>query len=82
MPSDQPGQPLLRVIRGDASTEEIAAILAVLAVRRDAACAVAEAAASRTTPAQVRSAWSDKSRQLRAPMFPSPDGWRRSALPR
>jgi len=32
---DQPGaRPLLRVVRGDATPEEIAALVAVLAVRR------------------------------------------------
>ncbi len=77
MPSDQLGQPKLRVIHGDASPEEIAAILAVLAVRR----AMATAAAAGTSPAQARSAWSDRSRQLRAPLFHSPGNWRRAALP-
>jgi hypothetical protein len=83
MPSDQPGQdqPFLHVIRGDASVEEVAAILAVLAVRRNAATAAAAAEEARMTPAPARSAWSDRSRRLRAPMFPSPGGWGRSALP-
>ena len=59
------------------SPEEIAAILAVLAVRR----AMATAAAAGTSPAQARSAWSDRSRPLRAPLFHSPGNWRRAALP-
>jgi hypothetical protein len=83
MPSDQPGlgQPFLHVIRGDASIEEVAAILAVLAARRDAATAAAAAEEARLTPAPSRSAWSERSRLLRAPVFPSPGGWSRSALP-
>jgi hypothetical protein len=72
---DQPAcQPLLRVVRGDATAEEIAALVAVL-VTRDA---------GRTAPSQVRSvpsAWSDRSRQLRRPIFPGPGAWRRSSLP-
>ncbi|MGA2827873.1 MAG: acyl-CoA carboxylase subunit epsilon [Streptosporangiaceae bacterium] len=77
MPSDRAGQseePFLRVIGGDAGAEEVAAILAVLTVRRDAASAAAAAAS--TTPAQVRSGWSDKTRLMRAPVSPSPGAWR------
>ena len=69
------------MIRGDASTEEVAAILAVLAVRRDAATAAAAAEEASTTPRPSRSGWSDRTRLLRAPMFPGPAAWRRSALP-
>jgi len=67
---------VLRVIRGDASAEEIAAILAVLAVRRDAATAAASSAAA-TAPGRFRSAWTDRSRQLGAPLSPGPGHWRR-----
>jgi Acyl-CoA carboxylase epsilon subunit len=69
------------VIRGDASTEEVAAILAVLAVRRDNATAAAAAEEARLIPASPRSGWSDRTRLVRAPMFPGPAAWRRSALP-
>jgi len=72
---DQPAdRPLLRVVRGDATPEEIAALVAALVTR----------AAGLTAPGQARSvpgAWSDPSRQLRRPLFPGPGGWRRSALP-
>ena len=68
-----PERPVLRVVRGDATPEEIAAVVAVLLSRP----AVAEAAA-RPLP----SAWADRSRLLRRPLFPGPDAWRRSALPR
>jgi hypothetical protein len=69
-----PGRPLLRVVRGDATPEEIAALVAVLLAR----------SADAGAPGQARSArnsWSDRSRQLRRPLFPGPGAWRRSALP-
>ena len=68
-----PGEPLLRVVRGDASPQEIAALVAVLAARQAVADEPAE-----PTP----SAWSDRSAQLRYPLSPGPGAWRRSALPR
>jgi acyl-CoA carboxylase epsilon subunit len=75
--SDRAGRPpVLRVIHGDATPEEIAAVVAVLLARSAAASALA-AASSAATP----SAWADPSRQLRRPLFPGPDAWRRSALP-
>jgi hypothetical protein len=69
-----PGPPLLRVVRGDATAEDIAALVAVLLAR----------SADAETPGQARSvnnAWSDRSRQLRRPLSPAPGAWRRSALP-
>ena len=72
--NDQPpSEPLLRVVRGDASPQEIAALVAVLASR----AAVAEVA-----PEPTRSAWSNRSAVLRRPVFPGPGAWRSSALPR
>jgi hypothetical protein len=72
-----PGQadrpPVLRVIRGDATPEEIAAVVAVLLARS----AADSGAPLRPAP----SAWAGRSRQLRRPLFPGPDAWRRSALP-
>ena len=65
--------PVLRVIRGDATPEEIAAVLAVLLSR----AAVSDEGAPRRAP----SAWADRSRLLRRPLHPGPDAWRRSALP-
>jgi hypothetical protein len=69
-----PGPPLLRVVRGDATPEEIAALVAVLLARS------ADAEAPGPTRS-VPNAWSDRSRQLRRPLSPAPDAWRRSALP-
>jgi hypothetical protein len=68
------GPPLLRVVRGDATPEEIAALVAVLLARP------ADAGA----PGPVRSVpgfWPDRSRLLRRPLSPGPGAWRRSALP-
>jgi hypothetical protein len=67
-------RPVLRVVHGDATPEEIAAVLAVL-LSRSAASDVG------TPPRRVPSAWADRSRQLRRPLFPGPGAWRRSALP-
>jgi hypothetical protein len=69
------GQPVLRIVRGDAAPEEVAALVAVLASHRPAAAAP-------QTATRPRSAWSDRSRLLRAPLSPAPGAWRRSALPR
>ena len=71
-PDDE--RPLLRVVRGDATPEEIAALVAVLLAR--SADAEAPGAAR-----SVSNAWSDRSRLLRRPLFPGPGAWRRSGLP-
>jgi hypothetical protein len=64
-------EPALRVVRGDATAAEIAALVAVLLSRP-----------GEEGPTAVgRSAWADRSRQLRRPLHPGPGAWRRSALP-
>jgi hypothetical protein len=63
--------PYLRVVRGQPSAEELAALVAVLAVRSAVA-----APASRS-----RSAWADPARRLGLTQRPGPGAWRRSALP-
>jgi Acyl-CoA carboxylase epsilon subunit len=74
---DRPaGEPVLRVVRGDATPEEIAALVAVLMARSGPA-----SGAARPAVRPVRGAWSDRSRQLRRPLYPGPGAWRRSALP-
>jgi len=65
-------EPALRVVRGDASPEEIAALVAVLLSRPGE---------DEVPPVPARSAWADRSRQLRRPLRPGPGAWRRSALP-
>jgi Acyl-CoA carboxylase epsilon subunit len=77
-PADQeepPGRPLLRVVRGDATPDEIAALAAVLLAGR---AAQGEAPRPRRS---VKNSWSDRSRQLRRPLYPAPGAWRGSALP-
>ena len=72
---DQPGgRPLLRVVRGDATPEEIAALVAVLAGRGGEGEAPAP-------PRSVENTWSDRSRLLRRPLATGPGAWRASSLP-
>jgi Acyl-CoA carboxylase epsilon subunit len=68
--------PALRVVRGDATPEEIAALVAVLMARSGSA-----SGAVRLGIRPARGAWYDRSRQLRRPLHPGPGAWRRSALP-
>jgi hypothetical protein len=70
---DQP--PLLAIVAGDPSAEQIAAVVAVLSARIDQA---GRARGGET----ARSGWSARSRLVRAPTARSPGGWRASALPR
>jgi hypothetical protein len=65
-------KPFLQVVRGDATPEEIAAIVAVIAAR--AAAVPAEA------PPAPTSQWSERSRLVRRPLHPGPGAWRGSAL--
>ena len=65
--------PLLRVVRGEPTAEELAALVAVLAAR--------SAAAAAPPPARPRSAWADPARRLGVAGRPGPGAWRRSALP-
>jgi len=72
---DQPAaRPLFRVVRGDATPEEIAALVAVLAARGGGNDAPGR-------PRSVKNGWSDRSRALRRPLSPGPGAWRGSALP-
>jgi hypothetical protein len=64
--------PLLRVVKGDPTPEELAALIAVVAARSGGD---AEAAPEPT------SAWRDRTRYVRRPMTPGPNAWRASALP-
>jgi hypothetical protein len=71
------GTPFLQVVRGDATAEEIAALVATLT----AVAAARSRAAEETKPAPVRSHWNAQARLLRAPVHPAAGAWRRSALP-
>jgi hypothetical protein len=62
---------MLRIVRGEPSDEELAALIAVLA-------GLASAAAQPPVP---RSAWANPAHRLRTPLHPGPGAWRSSALP-
>jgi hypothetical protein len=64
-------EPILRVVRGEPTDEELAALVAALAVVKPA---------ESPRPAR-RCAWSDRSAALRKPLHPGPAAWRNSALP-
>ena len=68
--------PYLQVVRGDPTPEEVAALVATLS-----AIAAARASAAPRAQPPAASGWTDRSRQLRAPVHPSRGDWRRSALP-
>jgi hypothetical protein len=70
-------EPYLRVVRGDATPEEVAALVATLA----AVAAARARAADSVRPVPVASNWNARTRLLRAPVRPAAGGWRRSALP-
>ncbi|MET9337105.1 MULTISPECIES: acyl-CoA carboxylase subunit epsilon [unclassified Nonomuraea] len=62
----------LRIIRGDATAEEIAALVAVLASR----------SAEPDRPAEPkRETWRNPARAMRKPLVPGKSAWRNSALP-
>jgi hypothetical protein len=64
---------LFRVVRGEPSDAEVAALTAVLAAAGGGDEPPAPAAANR---------WSDPAARLRTPLHPGPHAWRTSAWPR
>ncbi len=60
-------RPVLRVVRGDPTPEELAAVLVVLTARRPG-----------TPPAQPRftGGWADRTAGLRQPLHAAPGAWR------
>lgn len=65
-------QPVLRIVRGDATPEELAALVTVLAARTGAAPSSDPAPASR---------WRDHGRATQPALVPGPGAWRASGLP-
>ncbi|MDP4506658.1 acyl-CoA carboxylase subunit epsilon [Nonomuraea turcica] len=64
--------PHLRIVRGDATPEEIAALVTALATRH----------AQPSTPLQPRrQTWRNPARGMRKPVLPGKSAWRMSALP-
>ena len=70
----EPQKPALRVVKGDPTPEELAALVAVLAARSAAA---ADAAARARKP--VRSEWGSPARAVRGVHRHGADQWRRSS---
>jgi hypothetical protein len=69
-----PAWPVLRIVKGDPTPEEIAALVTVLSART--------AAVGGEEPPPRRSEWAGHERRMRRPVHPSPGGWRASAFPR
>ncbi|MBA3368658.1 MAG: acyl-CoA carboxylase subunit epsilon [Geodermatophilaceae bacterium] len=65
--------PFLRIVRGEPSAEEVAALVSVL---------TAVAGARREAVMPPAHGWSAPSRSVRTPLSPGHGGWRTSALPR
>jgi hypothetical protein len=63
--------PVLSVIRGNPTEEELAALVAVLAMRSGA----------ELEPPPAQSGWSAYWRSVRAPVQPGPEAWRMSGRP-
>ncbi len=64
--------PFLRVVRGEPSDEELAALVV----------AVAAASAVAPPPAPLRSQWRNRARNIRPAIGPGAGAWRASGLPR
>ncbi|WP_264761871.1 acyl-CoA carboxylase subunit epsilon [Frankia tisae] len=62
--------PRLRLIRGNATPEEIAAVVAFFAAR----------AVPAESPSTVRSAWADPAQAVRSPLTTGAGSWRRSGM--
>jgi hypothetical protein len=70
--TDEPATPFLRVVKGDATEEEVAALVAVIG-------SLGSDAAPARKPAP---AWSAHHRKVRMTLPHGPGGWRSSGLPR
>jgi hypothetical protein len=68
----QPVQPVFRVVNADATPEEVAAIVAVLA----------SLGGGTPAPAAPRSEWANPARRLRGTLPHGSGAWRASGLPR
>ena len=66
-------RPVLRVVSGNPTPEDIAALVAVVAA--------ASAGGGDTGAPAVPSEWAERSRMLRKPLQPGPHAWWASGLP-
>jgi Acyl-CoA carboxylase epsilon subunit len=71
--SPGPARPALRIVKGDPTPEEIAALVAVLARMGSGAA---------PEPPPRRSEWASHHRRMRSVLNPGPGAWRASVLPR
>ncbi len=71
--TETPDRPVLRIVRGDATPEEVAALVAVIA---------AMSAGGGPTRPKPRSSWADPARRMRTSLPHGPGAWRASGLPR
>ncbi|MFC5063707.1 acyl-CoA carboxylase subunit epsilon [Actinomycetospora atypica] len=67
-------RPVLRIVRGDPSPEEVAALTAVIAA--------ASGGGGEPADTGPRSAWTERESLVRRPLTPGPGAWRMSAWPR
>jgi hypothetical protein len=75
--TDVADRPPLVVIKGDATDDEVAALVAVV----QAMAAAGAAAAASARPVR-RSSWADPARAVRTPLPRGAGAWRASGLPR
>ncbi|MGH3713852.1 MAG: acyl-CoA carboxylase subunit epsilon [Micromonosporaceae bacterium] len=71
--ADTPRRPLLRVVRGAPTDEELAALTVVLAAKASAGAGPA--------PAEPRSEWRHRAALVRKPLHHGPGAWRAAARP-
>lgn len=74
--------PVLRVIHGQPTEEEAAAVVTVLLARLAARERAAREAAASRGARQAPSGWRDRSSLIGGPITPGPGAWRASAFPR
>lgn len=69
--SNTASEPVLRIVRGEPTNDEIAALIVAISALRQPS----------SLPQPRRSAWSDRSALLRRPLHPGPIAWRTSYFP-
>ena len=71
-------EPLFRVVHGNPSGEQTAALAVVLAAKLAPGPPAGHGPARRS----AASRWADRAQAMRAPLTPGPGAWRRSGQPR
>ena len=69
----EPVRPLLRIVRGDPTPEELAAVVAVVTAATSGPAA---------TKAEPHGQWRARGRNIRPALSRGPDAWRASGFPR